>query len=105
MTEQTTTTEPQDGVRVDLDLRVNHDMSSFALDAMRSVQSGLTFAVLAIADPSTVPDGVEGYQVSLPPHMADPDGITAAAEALRVIAEGLDRAALQLTTTTNTTEG
>lgn len=102
MTEQTTTTEPQDSVQVDLGLRVNHSMADFALDAVRSVQSGLAFAVVAIADPSTRRDGVEGYQVSVPPSMSDPDALTEAAASLRVIAQGLDRAAAQLTTTTPT---
>lgn len=105
MTEQTTTAEQPEAVQVDLDLRVNHSMADFALDAMQTVQSGLAFAVLAIADPSTTPDGVMGYRVSLPPSMADPDALAAAAEGLRVIAEGLDRAAAQLTTTTTPKEG
>lgn len=100
MTEQTTTTEPQDSVQVDLDLRMHNDMSRFILDAVNSMRMGRVFAIPAIADPSTTPDGVEGYQVALPPFVDDPDALAAATEGMRAIAEGLDRAAAQLTTTT-----
>ena len=105
MTEQTTTAEQPEAVQVDLDLQIHHDMSRFILDAVNSMRMGRVFAVLALADPSTLSDGVEGYQAALPPFMDDPDALAAAAEGLRAIAEGLDRAAAQLTTTTNTTEG